>query len=161
MWAEHAACAPHPRAWWFPERYETGGYARAVAICATCPVRAECLEEALAYEIGRHDRFGMWGGLTPAERTREADRREAAGIPVPRRRARQAQCGTSSGYHRHHRRREPACQPCKDAHAEEHRRRDERKAIRSGRNPNQGFQPVELDTIAKHRHLYDDDEPAA
>lgn len=41
--------------------------AKAKSICATCPVRLECLEEALS----RHPNWsggGVWGGMTPKER---------------------------------------------------------------------------------------------
>jgi hypothetical protein len=51
---------------------------RARRVPARCPVRRECLADALRYEdgrdnslTGRWDRrlpFGIWGGLTPAER---------------------------------------------------------------------------------------------
>lgn len=43
--------------------YEAG-VARARGICADCPVRAECLDRALA--MGLDD--GVFGGLDPAER---------------------------------------------------------------------------------------------
>ena len=33
-------------------------------ICSSCPVRTECLQEALA----RHERHGIWGGTTERER---------------------------------------------------------------------------------------------
>lgn len=36
---------------------------RARAICATCPVRLECLEHAI-----HHEQFGVWGGLSSEER---------------------------------------------------------------------------------------------
>lgn len=39
-------------------------YDPARAICATCPVRIECLEYALAID----ESFGMWGGMSPKER---------------------------------------------------------------------------------------------
>lgn len=40
--------------------------ARAIAICAACPVRSACLDLALQHwTIGQH---GVWGGLVPAER---------------------------------------------------------------------------------------------
>jgi WhiB family redox-sensing transcriptional regulator len=43
--------------------------------CAKCDVRERCLEFALNNE----ERFGVWGGLTPAERNRIlSDRRKAA-----------------------------------------------------------------------------------
>ena len=37
---------------------------RAKAVCAACPVRAECLAEALDNQI----EWGVWGGLTERER---------------------------------------------------------------------------------------------
>ena len=40
--------------------------AAAIAVCAGCPVRGECLELALRnWAIGQ---FGVWGGTVPAER---------------------------------------------------------------------------------------------
>ena len=40
--------------------------AEAIAVCATCPVREECLELALRnWAVGQH---GVWGGTVPAER---------------------------------------------------------------------------------------------
>lgn len=36
--------------------------AGAKAVCATCPVKAEC------YEAGRFEHFGVWGGTTRRER---------------------------------------------------------------------------------------------
>lgn len=47
-------------------------YELARAICARCPIatRIACLEVAMAAEAGqgRTNRFGMFGGLSPAER---------------------------------------------------------------------------------------------
>ncbi|HVE92192.1 MAG TPA: WhiB family transcriptional regulator [Actinomycetota bacterium] len=37
---------------------------KAKAFCAVCPVRAECLDEALR----AGERFGIWGGMTERER---------------------------------------------------------------------------------------------
>jgi WhiB family redox-sensing transcriptional regulator len=37
---------------------------RAKAVCASCPVRIECLEHAVAAD----ERYGIWGGLTYDER---------------------------------------------------------------------------------------------
>jgi WhiB family redox-sensing transcriptional regulator len=61
---------------WFPE---TAGEARwnnekAKAICAVCPVRQTCLEDALA-----KGEAGIWGGTTEDER---ADMRAAANRTV-------------------------------------------------------------------------------
>ena len=63
--------------WWFaglcaqtdPELFfpEKGGSTRAAkAVCAGCPVRAECLGYALAHD----ERFGVWGGTSERERRR-------------------------------------------------------------------------------------------
>ena len=57
---------------WFPlsaepatARHEA---AAAIAVCATCLVRAECLALSLRrWDIGRH---GIWGGLVAADRAR-------------------------------------------------------------------------------------------
>jgi WhiB family redox-sensing transcriptional regulator len=38
--------------------------AAAKAVCAQCPVRQECLE----YAVRNNELFGVWGGLTAAER---------------------------------------------------------------------------------------------
>ena len=38
--------------------------AAAKAVCARCPVRAECL----TYAIAAGERYGIWGGLNPQER---------------------------------------------------------------------------------------------
>jgi WhiB family redox-sensing transcriptional regulator len=41
-----------------------GTYAKAKAFCLDCPVRAECLDTAVADS----ELVGMWGGTTAAER---------------------------------------------------------------------------------------------
>ncbi len=38
----------------------------ALAICATCPVRLDCLE----YALEARERFGIWGGTTEKQRRR-------------------------------------------------------------------------------------------
>jgi WhiB family redox-sensing transcriptional regulator len=38
--------------------------ARAVAICALCPLRAACA----GWALGTRQRHGVWGGTTPAQR---------------------------------------------------------------------------------------------
>ena len=54
----------------------TGEIARAKAVCATCRVRRQCLQYALA----THQIHGVWGGTTEDERQlhlrRERERRE-------------------------------------------------------------------------------------
>jgi len=36
------------------------------ALCAGCPVRADCLDHAISHG----EEYGMWGGMTPSERRR-------------------------------------------------------------------------------------------
>lgn len=45
--------------------------AKAKAICASCPVRAQCLD----YALGNSIKYGIWGGLSGEERERERRRR--------------------------------------------------------------------------------------
>jgi WhiB family transcriptional regulator, redox-sensing transcriptional regulator len=44
---------------------------KAKAVCAACPVRAECL----SYAVGRPEKYGTWGGLNEDERSAERRRR--------------------------------------------------------------------------------------
>lgn len=46
--------------------------AEALSICASCPVRAQCLD----YAIRNRETYGIWGGATPEQRRRM--RRERA-----------------------------------------------------------------------------------
>jgi WhiB family redox-sensing transcriptional regulator len=63
-WRQAAACEGSPSNVFYPENeFEM---AAAKAICARCPVRNVCLETALR----NNERYGVWGGLTPRERTR-------------------------------------------------------------------------------------------
>ena len=58
-----AACRYHPKELWFPEAANHKvNYLKAKHICNTCPVQQPCLK------AGQSEVFGMWGGLTPAER---------------------------------------------------------------------------------------------
>lgn len=61
-WRERAACRGIDTDLWYPTLGEPT--AEACAICAGCPVRAECLDEALSVP----ERFGIWGGLTFKQR---------------------------------------------------------------------------------------------
>ena len=61
-WQADALCAQVDPEAFFPEK---GGSTRdAKKICASCEVRAECLEWALEND----ERFGIWGGLSERER---------------------------------------------------------------------------------------------
>ena len=80
-WMFDGLCASHPNPdLWYPEKgwdsiRVDGGSARsqvreAKALCADCPVRLLCLENALQ----QGERYGIWGGKT--ERERRQIRRE-------------------------------------------------------------------------------------
>jgi hypothetical protein len=64
-WRDHAACKGLTSLF-FTERGESTREAKAV--CAGCPVRAECM----AFAVDNAERFGVWGGTT--ERQRRAAR---------------------------------------------------------------------------------------
>jgi WhiB family redox-sensing transcriptional regulator len=84
-WASEAACADVPTNLYYADPGSSKDQplaellaGRARRVCARCPVRRECLSEALRNEDGRDNMltgkwnrrlpFGIWGGLTPAER---------------------------------------------------------------------------------------------
>lgn len=72
-WRARALCAQIDGDMFFPDTGESTAVPK--AICARCPVRAECLETALT----NNERFGVWGGLTPNQRrdlTQGSRRRE-------------------------------------------------------------------------------------
>lgn len=75
-WHTDAACRGVGAATFFPERDASAAAAR--TICATCPVRADCLAAAHSYGT---DTAGVWGGTTARERARL---RRPARPPSPR-----------------------------------------------------------------------------
>jgi len=77
-WTDQALCAQTDPEAFFPEK---GGSSReAKRVCRACPVRAECLEYALAFD----ERFGIWGGLSERERRRLKRQRGGMGtLPAP------------------------------------------------------------------------------
>ncbi|AZL07577.1 WhiB family transcriptional regulator [Brevibacterium aurantiacum] len=63
-WQDQALCAQTDPEAFFPEK---GGSTReAKRVCASCDVRSDCLEYALAND----ERFGIWGGMSERERRR-------------------------------------------------------------------------------------------
>lgn len=69
-WLDHAACAGLNPRMFFPEPGQS--VKEALAVCASCPVKAECLE----YALTNGERFGIYGweycgscqrGFEPAE----------------------------------------------------------------------------------------------
>ncbi|GLZ08549.1 transcriptional regulator WhiB [Actinomadura sp. NBRC 104412] len=67
-WSDHAICRGEDPDLFFPIGYSAPilreQERRAKAICANCPVTADCL--AWALKVGEPD--GIWGGTTPEER---------------------------------------------------------------------------------------------
>jgi WhiB family redox-sensing transcriptional regulator len=62
-WHARAACRGQGTAEWI-KATSTGDYTGAKAVCSSCPVRAECLDYALADP----SLVGCWGGTTERER---------------------------------------------------------------------------------------------
>ncbi len=65
-WQDAAACRSSDPGMFFPDREDVESIVRAKAVCASCPVREECL----AYAVELNQSEGIWGGHTPAERRR-------------------------------------------------------------------------------------------
>jgi WhiB family redox-sensing transcriptional regulator len=76
-WRARAECRDHPNPdIWYPNPSDIHAEARAKAICATCPVRFQCLADANA----RREKHGIWGGF---ERTDKGRARRPPG-PMPK-----------------------------------------------------------------------------
>lgn len=71
-----AACVGVPDNVFFPEEHRRSPI-EARRICYACPVRLACLDECMRAEAGtpRHSRHGIYGGLTPTERSELAKKR--------------------------------------------------------------------------------------
>lgn len=85
-WMLESACLGVATSVMFPEPGKGTPYddTAAKALCAKCPVRDECLEYALAWPEAS-DRYGIFGGMNPAERRRV--RKVRAGRPSKQRRS--------------------------------------------------------------------------
>ncbi|MFF1880249.1 WhiB family transcriptional regulator [Pseudarthrobacter sp. NPDC058196] len=64
QWRRDALCTGNDPDTFFPEK--GGNTADAKKVCGQCQVRAECLD----YALNADERFGVWGGLSTAERDR-------------------------------------------------------------------------------------------
>lgn len=74
-WMNDGNCRNHPPEVFFPS--DGVGVIVAQRICATCPVREQCLEYALEERIDH----GVWGGASERERRRILKRRRTtAGV---------------------------------------------------------------------------------
>lgn len=108
-WQDSAACIGADTAIFFPESGDPVGPAK--ALCRACPVREQCLADALE----RGEVHGVWGGLSAKERRKYRRQhgllRKPGGQPQP------ISHGTNGGYHTHRRRGQQPCDACSQAHA--------------------------------------------
>lgn len=74
-WMGRAACRGTATAKFYPER-GASSYEPLRKLCAACPVRAECLEDALVYETDPAHAYGFRAGLTVDQR-RELQRKRS------------------------------------------------------------------------------------
>lgn len=66
LWMESASCRKRKNDFWFPPLDSSNPdnyYSIGREICRRCPVWDKCLD------AGIDEKWGMWGGLTPQERT--------------------------------------------------------------------------------------------
>ena len=116
-WRDYAACLDADGDWFDVPNYSLKGQrnhcAALIGVCSECPVRVECLEYAMEFNLPH----GIFGGLLPKER-RSLRRRRAGGTTSDK-------CGTEAGYAQHRRNNESQCEDCKRANrvATERRRR--------------------------------------
>lgn len=69
-WRDEAICKGTDQTIWFPDAEDSRiAYKKARAICDECPVRQECLDDAIATDELVH---GFRGGMKPKERQRYA-----------------------------------------------------------------------------------------
>lgn len=103
-----AACRGHdPEMWYIADEDNPRGrvaLAEVRPICQGCPVRAECADWALR----KRERYGVWGGLTSADRDIPNDKRTAI-----KRIINCAACGQP--FTAHHAGRKYCSDPCKRA----------------------------------------------
>lgn len=107
-WRDHAACQGADDGLFFPGTTGKANAAKALRICRTCEVRAECLQHALTAV----EQYGVWGGKT------EQELRE-----MRKMRKRPPVCGTEAGYRNHFRRGEKPCGACIEGAGTERRLR--------------------------------------
>lgn len=65
-WRARAACARTSTEVFYPEGWRRDDVEVARDWCRRCPVRVDCLQEALSWPVSQD--FGIWGATTEAER---------------------------------------------------------------------------------------------
>jgi WhiB family transcriptional regulator, redox-sensing transcriptional regulator len=76
QWMARGNCADESPSLFFPS--DGVGVEVARRICATCPVKDDCLEHALVNRIDH----GVWGGASERQRRRILKRRRLAAVAV-------------------------------------------------------------------------------
>ena len=123
-WRDQAVCTDIPVADFIPDDPRAKPPAHVVAACAKCPVKDECLMEAIA-----NKELGYWGGTTYQERLKIAKNayNSASGMRWGGGGKRIPVCGTASAYSRHRRLGEKPCAACTEAWRRDSRERMARK----------------------------------
>jgi len=72
QWVRYAACADEDPELWFP--YQPADQAYPKSVCRSCLVKDQCLDLAMAAEgsSSHEKRYGVFGGMAPADRARMA-----------------------------------------------------------------------------------------
>ncbi len=85
-WRDHAACRSADLETFFigfgrgrgQGRYSNAELARALALCAGCPVRVECLD----YAMTTYQDVGIWGGMIASQRKKLRRARQTPTAPI-------------------------------------------------------------------------------
>lgn len=112
-WRTRAACRGMDTDMFFPERGDGAAVDAAKAVCGTCPVAADCLDEAINLPDGWGE-IGIWGGTSG--RQRRVLVRTDPQLRKDRRFVTTINHGTQAGYQAHRRIDEDACDACRIAH---------------------------------------------
>lgn len=105
-WMDHAACVGVDPELFFAHEQDILARTRALAICASCPVAAQCL----AWGIKHGLRYGIYGGMTRTARDRW---RKLNGITLPYVPRIKKDHGSGAAYRNHSREGTPICEQCK------------------------------------------------
>lgn len=72
-WSRWGACRGMDPDFFFPTESDDTGLETAKRVCASCPVRVDCLD----YAMVNRERLGVWGGLSESERSGVRSKRRA------------------------------------------------------------------------------------
>ncbi|GAA3155448.1 WhiB family transcriptional regulator [Streptomyces rectiviolaceus] len=121
-WEENASCRNLELSLFYPAKEAVEQAEQARTVCATCPVREQCLTSTLADEkrLTPSDRDGIRAGLDGRERYilqhgQPKPRQRKPRTPRPAKPRTLAPCGTPAAYDRHMRRGEPIDDACRVA----------------------------------------------